>query len=431
MVAKQEKSLKVLVAGGGVAGPALAFWLARAGHRVTVAERYPALRATGAQVDLRGQGIEAITAMGLLDEVRAHLVAEPGVAFVSRSGRRLGAIMANTSGQGKQTLTSEYEIMRGDLVRILHDATKEDVEYRFGLTVEGFDQTQDEVVAHFSDGSDETFDLLVGADGQGSRIRRDVLPEGADVYWRTGLHMAYWFVPRVASDSDVRETYAAPGGRQIMRRSHNVTETQAYFILRDSSDEASAVHRAPVEDQQRFWADRFRDAGWQTQRFVDGMAEAPFFYSQEVLQVRTDTWSTGRVVLLGDAAHCASPYSGMGISGGLVGAYVLAGEVNATPDDLDGALARYDSTLRPFVDEIQAAVKPRLLAFGFPRPRIAVAALQAAFAVACALRIPERIAARATTDRGGAWALPRYEGDGPAVPTVVPCQGIPRQDTRS
>jgi 2-polyprenyl-6-methoxyphenol hydroxylase-like FAD-dependent oxidoreductase len=409
MVAEDTKSLKVLIAGGGVAGPALAFWLARAGHRVTVAERYPALRATGAQVDLRGQGIEAIAAMGLLDEVRAHLVAEPGVAFVNGSGRRLGAIMANTSGQGKQTLTSEFEIMRGDLVRILHDATKDDVDHRFGLTVEGFDQTQDAVIAHFSDGSDETFDLLVGADGQGSRIRRGILPEGAEVYWRTGLHMAYWFVPRVASDSDMRETYAAAGGRQVMRRSHNATETQAYFILRESSQEASAVHRAPVEDQQRFWADRFRDAGWQTQRFVDGMAAAPFFYSQEVLQVRTDTWSTGRVVLLGDAAHCASPYSGMGISGGLVGAYVLAGELTAAPDDLEGALARYDSTLRPFVDEIQAAVKPRLLAVGFPRPRIAVAALQAAFAVACALRIPERIAARATTDRGGAWALPRYE----------------------
>jgi 2-polyprenyl-6-methoxyphenol hydroxylase-like FAD-dependent oxidoreductase len=417
MVSAHKNPLKVLVAGGGVAGPALAFWLARAGHRVTVAERYPALRATGAQVDLRGQGIEAIAAMGLLDEVRAHLVTEPGVAFVNGSGRRLGAIMANTSGAGKQTFTSEFEIMRGDLVRILHDATKDDVEYRFGVTVEGFDQTEDEVVAHFSDGSDEAFDLLVGADGQGSRIRRDVLPEGADVYWRTGLHMAYWFVPRVASDSDMRETYAAPGGRQVMRRSHNAAETQAYFILRESSGEASTVHRAPVEDQQRFWAARFRDAGWQTQRFVDGMAAAPFFYSQEVLQVRTDTWSKGRVVLLGDAAHCASPYSGMGISGGLIGAYVLAGEVNATPDDLAGALARYDSTLRPFVDEIQATVRPRLLAFGFPRTRIAVRALQAAFSVACALRIPERIAARTTTDRGGAWALPRYEqaSAGPAA----------------
>lgn len=194
-----------------------------------------------------------------------------------------------------------------------------------------------------------------------------------------------------------------------MRRSHNASETQAYFVLRESSAEASGIHRAPTDKQQQFWADRFRDAGWQTQRFVDGMKDAPFFYSQEVLQVRTRTWSKGRVVLLGDAAHCASPYSGMGISGGLVGAYVLAGEINATPDDMEGALSRYDSTLRPFVDQIQAAVKPRLLSIGLPKARIAVAALQAVFAIACSLRIPERIAARAETDRGGEWALPIYE----------------------
>ena len=120
-------SLRVLVAGGGIAGQALAFWLARGGHRVTVVERFPALRATGAQVDLRGQGIDAVRTMGLLDAVRQHLVDEPGVAFVNAQGRPRATIMANTSGQGRQSLTSEYEIMRGDLVRILNDATRDDV----------------------------------------------------------------------------------------------------------------------------------------------------------------------------------------------------------------------------------------------------------------------------------------------------------------
>src|SRR5699024_992308 len=121
--------------------------------------------------------------------------------------------------------------------------------------------------------------------------------------------------------NDIRDTYMAPGGRQIMRRSHSPEQTQVYFVLRETSDEASAIHRKPVIEQQRFWADRFRDAGWQAQRFIDGMQDAPFFYSQEMVQVRTETWSTGRVALVGDAAHCASPYSGMGVSGGLVGAY--------------------------------------------------------------------------------------------------------------
>ncbi|MEV4096538.1 FAD-dependent monooxygenase [Streptosporangium saharense] len=398
--------MRILVVGGGIAGQALAFWLTRGGHRVTVAERFPALRATGAQADLRGQGIEAVKRMGLLDAVRSKLVDEAGVAFVDAHGRAKATIMANTSGRGRQTLTSEYEIMRGDLVRILHEASRDDTEYVFGLSVDGFEQDEQKVVAHFSDGSSGAFDLLVGADGQGSRIRQAILPAGHDPYWRVGIHMAYWFVPRIASDSDIRDTYMVPGGRQIMRRSHNPTETQVYFVMREESEEASAIHREPVERQQRFWASRFRDAGWQTERFVDGMRTSPFFYSQEIVQVRTGTWSRGRVVLAGDAAHCASPYSGMGVSGGLVGAHVLAGEINRHPDDLPTALANYDTVLRPFVEKIQGEVNPRLLRLGMPMTRRAIDAFQAATALACFLRVPDLAARLSKEDRGGAWRLP-------------------------
>ncbi|WP_329331335.1 FAD-dependent monooxygenase [Streptomyces sp. NBC_00663] len=407
--------LQVLVAGGGVTGQALAFWLTRGGHRVTVVERFPALRAAGAQVDLRGQGIEAVKRMGLLDAVRGKLVDEAGVAFVDARGRARATIMANTSGQGRQALTSEYEIMRGDLVRILHDTTRNDTEYVFGKSVDGFEQDEHKVVAHFSDGSSRAFDLLIGADGQGSRIRRAVLPEGFDPYWRVGIHMAYWFVPRIAPDSNIRDTYMVPGGRQIMRRSHNPTETQVYFVLREESEEASAIHRAPVERQQEFWASRFRDAGWQTERFIEGMKTSPFFYSQEVVQVRTDTWSKDRVVLAGDAAHCASPYSGMGVSGGLVGAHVLAGEINRHPGDLPTALANYDRVLRPFVNEIQGEVNPRLLRLGIPMTQRAINVFQATTALACFLHVPDLAARLSKEDRGGNWQLP----ENPAPITAV------------
>ncbi|WP_399896583.1 FAD-dependent monooxygenase [Streptomyces sp. BBFR51] len=401
-------SLRVLVAGGGIAGQALAYWLVRGGHRVTVRERYPDLRATGAQIDLRGQGIEAVRRMGLIDTVRGKLVDEAGVAFLDARGRPRATLMANTSGRGRQSLTSEYEIMRGDLVRILHEATGNDVEYVYGTSVDGFDQDEHEVVAHCSDGSSETYDLLVGADGQGSRLRRTILPDGADPYWRVGIHMAYWFVPRIASDSNIRDTCMVPGGRQIMRRSHNPTETQVYFVLREDSAQASAIHREPVEKQREFWASRFRDAGWQTERFVDGMKTSPFFYSQEIVQVRTDTWSRGRVVLAGDAAHCASPYSGMGTSGGLVGAHVLAGEINRRPDDLPTALANYETTLRPFTDEIQGEVNPRLLKLAMPMTQRAIDAFLGVTGMATRLRVPDLAARFSKEDRGGAWRLPHY-----------------------
>jgi 2-polyprenyl-6-methoxyphenol hydroxylase-like FAD-dependent oxidoreductase len=402
--------LKVLICGGGCAGPALAYWLSRSGHRVVVVERFPALRATGAQVDLRGQGIEAVKRMGLLDIVRGKLIDEAGVAFVDSLGNVRATMMANKSGQGMQSLTSEYEIMRGDLVRILFDVTKDSVEYAFHKAVERFEQDDSQVIAYFSDGTSDTFDLLVGADGQGSRIRKAIQPSnGADPIWRMGMHMAYWFIPRAETDNNIRRAYLARGGRMMFRRSHNATETQVYFTLRDDSKEASAIHRAPVEQQKQFWTDRFRDAGWQTGRFLEGMQTAENFYSQEVLQVRTNIWSKGRVVLVGDAAYCASPFSGMGVSGGLVGAYALAGEINRNAENLNQAFANYDKALRPFVNEIQK-VNPFLLRLGIPKTQWGIDVLHSVAGLACFLRIPDLVAKYSVQDRGGSWELPEHPG---------------------
>ncbi|KAI1761800.1 FAD/NAD(P)-binding domain-containing protein [Hypoxylon sp. FL1150] len=401
--------LKILICGGGIAGPALAFWLARRGHRVVVVERFPALRATGAQIDLRAQGIQVVRKMGLDDAIRAKLVDEAGVSLVDSEGKPVATVMANTSGKGAQSLTSEYEIMRGDLVRILYDQTKdhENVEYVFGKTVESFEQDeQHRVLARFSDGSSDTFDLLVGADGQGSRVRRAVLPADEDPVRRLGIYAAYWFIPRADDDDNIRRTYNAPGGRMVFRRSHSPTETQVYFMLRDGAPELSSMPRASVAQQKAFWAQRFGNAGWQMDRFIAGMETTDNWYCQEVVQIRTDMWHKGRIVLLGDAAHCPSPFSGMGTTGALVGAYVLAGEISRSPDDLEKAFASYDSTLRPFVNEIMN-VKPWLLRLGMPDTWWGIMILHTLFPLLCFLRVPELISRFSTEEKGG-WKLPDY-----------------------
>lgn len=405
---QRTTSLDILICGGGIAGPALAFWLAKSGHRVTIVERFPALRATGAQVDLRGQGIEAVKRMGLLDKVKNHLVDEAGVSFVNAQGKVQATIMANTSGQGAQSLTSEYELMRGDMVRILYDATKDDVKYIFGKTVEHFEQDEKQVLVTFSDATSDTFDILVGADGQGSYTRKAIMPaNSAEPYLKLGIHMAYWFIPRIETDTNIRDTYNAPGGRTIMRRSHNATETQVYFVLRENSYEASAIHRMSIGQQKQFWIEKFQDAGWQTDRFIEGMKTAEYFFSQEVVQVKSDTWYKGSVVLIGDAAHCASPYSGMGVSGSLVGAYVLAGEINKHPENLSLAFENYEKTLRPFVNEIQN-IKPFLLRLGMPKTQMGINLFYAVTRFALFLRIPKLIATLLPEDRDGGWKLPQY-----------------------
>ncbi|MCJ1236770.1 hypothetical protein MMC14_004752 [Varicellaria rhodocarpa] len=400
-------ALKILICGGGCAGPALAYWLAHSGHQVVICERFAALRASGAQIDLRAQGIEVVKRMGLIGVVRSKVVDEAGISFVDSQGNLKGSIMANKSGKGRQTMTSEYEIMRGDLVRILYDATKDNVEYIFGKTVERFEQDETKVVVHFSDSSSDTFDLLVGADGQGSRIRKAILPaDSPDPYWRLGVYLAYWFVPRIETDSNFGRVCHSPGGRIIMHRSHNATESQVAFALRDDSKDLRNMPRLPVEQQKAFWAESFRSAGWQADRFIKAMETTDNFYCQEVVQVRTDTWYKGRVVLLGDAAHCPSPFTGMGTTSGFVGAYVLAGEINRNTENLPLALENYDKTLRPFVNEIQTIYR-FFVRLAIPKTQWGVAIFHFIVGLLCFLRIPNLVARFSTEERGG-WELPNY-----------------------
>jgi 2-polyprenyl-6-methoxyphenol hydroxylase-like FAD-dependent oxidoreductase len=400
-------ALKILICGGGVAGPALAYWLSRIGHTVVVVEKYSALRATGAQIDLRGQGIEAIKRMGLHDAVRNKLVDEAGMTIVNSQGKAKAVILANKSGKGAQSVTSEYEIMRGDLVRIFHEATQDKVKYIFGKTVDRFTQDENEVIAYFSDGSSDTFDLLVGADGQGSRIRKGMLPPGAaDPYHQLGVHMAYWFIPRDdETDSNMCKAYLSPGGRVIISRSHNGSETQVYFFLRSDSDELRNIPRVSVEQQKAFWAQKFHDAGWDAKRFIDGMETTDNWFCQDAVQVKLDSWHSGRVVLLGDAAHCPSPLTGMGTTSSLVGAYVLAGEI-ARNENMTQAFQSYNDIMRPYIDKIQQ-FSPSLFKWVVPNSQWAINILHFIAGLLCLLHIPQLLS-RFSTERDGDWELPEY-----------------------
>lgn len=401
--------LKILICGGGCAGPALALFLARSGHQVVIVERFPVLRAQGAQVDLRAQGIETVRRMGLLQAIRDASVNEEGACCVSARGQVFATMMANTSGQGAQTLTSEYEIMRGDMVRTLYDATKDNVQYIFGRTVDHFEQDGNGVTVHFSDNTSDNFDLLVGADGQSSRIRKAILPpNGPDPYRRIGVYIAYFFIPRRETDNNMLNVYFCAGRRAIFRRSSEPSGTSVYLMFRDDSPELQSISRASVEQQKAFFAQRFRGAGWETDRFLEEMKTADDFFCHECVQVRTDTWHKDRVVLLGDAGYCPSPFSAMGTTIGLVGAYVLAGEIGRNPDNLPLALENYDKTLRPFVKEVQK-INPTYIRWFMPESRWAVSIIQGILWLLCLLRIPSILARFALEEEGG-WKLPDYPG---------------------
>lgn len=254
----------------------------------------------------------------------------------------------------------------------MYDATKDHVKYNFGVSVESFEQDDNFVEVQFSNGSKDRFDLLVGADGQGSRIRRMMLtPDSPDPFHSLHFYMAYFTIPQQEDDEYIATAYLAPNKRLIFTRRHDPHTVQAYLGYLDESDQLKSVMRGDMGEQKRVWAELFRDAGWQAQRIVKAMQDdstARDFFTHQVGQVRMDSWSRGRVVLVGDAAYCPSQMTGMGTTSGLVGAYVLAGEIakrlnrsngvdGGSTDGAGGpllsALEAYNSQLKPFVRQVQ------------------------------------------------------------------------------
>jgi 2-polyprenyl-6-methoxyphenol hydroxylase-like FAD-dependent oxidoreductase len=345
----------VLISGAGIAGPALAFWLGRTGYRVVVVESAPGLRPGGQTVDLRGAGADVVRRMGLLDELVARSMDQRGIAWVRSDGRRRAEMPVEAfDGNG---VVSKLEILRGDLVDVLYRASRDAAEYRFGTRISALDPTDDGVVATLSDGTQVSADLVVGADGPHSAVRRLVFgPEDRYVKPLGGYHAWFTAPDRVGLDGWYLMYQAAGGLNASMRPSHDPSIAKAGLAFRS---EPLTYDRRDIEAQRRLLAERFAGAGWQSDALVAAAATAEDFYFDAFAQVHMESFSSGRVTLVGDAAYCASPLSGMGTSLALVGAYLLAGELGPATDTLDishveRALAAYGELMRPYVDRCQA-----------------------------------------------------------------------------
>ena len=343
----------VVISGAGIAGPARAFWLTRNGYRVTVLEIAPGIRPGGQTVDLRGAGGDVVERMGLIDQMRARAVEQAGAAWVRSDGSRR-AEMPVTAFDGNG-LVSKLEILRGDLVDVLYQATKDSAEYRFGTSISEATQNDDGVNVTLVDGTMLRADLLVGADGPHSSVRRLVFGPEEQFVKPVGGYNAWFSAPdRVGLDGWFL-IYQAPGGLNAsMRPSHDPAIAKAGFTFQSKP---LTYDRRDLDAQRQILVERFAGAGWECDALLAAAHEADDFYFDSYAQVHMPSWSSGRVTLVGDAGYCASPLSGMGTSLALVGAYVLAGELGPAnaldAQSIQQALSRYGEVMRPYVDKCQ------------------------------------------------------------------------------
>jgi 2-polyprenyl-6-methoxyphenol hydroxylase-like FAD-dependent oxidoreductase len=343
---------RVLISGAGVTGLALACWLDRAEFSVTLVELAPEFRRGGQAVDIRGVALDVVQALGLLDETRALRTRLKGMSMLDANGRETQRTEERTFSAGRLD-SEDIEIFRDDLCELLTGALSDRVEFLYDNSIAAIDDQRDGVTVKFATGSSRTFDLLIGADGIYSNVRKQCFNEESSFVAPLGVVLALFSTPNLIDLTDWQLGHREDGVGYVIYPSHDKRELR---IGVGFAAPAAAMSRGDTEGQKQLVAARCAHLKGAFPRFLDAMRATDQFYYNELAQIHMPTWSKGRVVLAGDAAHCASPFSGQGTSLALVGAFVLVRELVRSRDRPAQAFAAYEHRMRPYVLLNQALV---------------------------------------------------------------------------
>ena len=349
-----ERAVKnVLISGASIAGPALAFWLTRYGIKVTVVERASSLRGGGYPIDIRGTALDAVERMGLYEQMRAKHVDTQHLTFVDEHGEVIAKLNpeALTGGvKGK-----DVEIRRGDIGTILYAVTQDKVNYKFNDSIASLNEYADGVTVTFVSGDSGVYDIVIGADGLHSHTRSLIFGHESQFEKYIGNCFAGFTIPNTFGLDRGALSYTMVGKSATLYAAKHSDRVHAFLSFR--YPHSPFQKRISEEDKRDLTANEFKGINdWIVPQMVEEMRRADDLFFDSVSQIYMPTWSRGRIVLAGDAAHATSFASGQGSSMALVGAYILAGEL-ATKADYSTAFAEYERIARPFVEMNQALVK--------------------------------------------------------------------------
>lgn len=358
------RNRSILISGAGIGGPTLAWWLKRYGFQPTLVERAPALRSGGYVIDFWGLGYDIAERMGLQPQIEAIGYHMQALRIADSNSRRIAGF--NTSVFEALTGGRYVTLGRSDLSRLIFQQLG-DTETKFGDTVNDIRQMPNGVHVTFERSPARTFDLVLGADGLHSVVRRLMFGAQHRFERRLGYSVAAFqcsgYRPR---EEAVYVVYGLPG-QQVARFALHDDRTLFLFVFAD--EEAGAAFPQSVAEQKALIGRRFADTGWECAAIIEAMQKADDIYFDRVSQIRMDRWSQGRVALIGDAAFCVSLLAGQGAALAMTSAYVLAGELAEAEGNPDIAFPRYEQRLRSFIERKQK-VAERFARWFVPRTRL-------------------------------------------------------------
>ena len=265
--------------------------------------------------------------------------------------------------------SGEIEIARGDLARILYEHTAANCEYIFDDSITSLHENAEGVDVTFRRSAPRAFDLVIGADGIHSNVRRLAFgPESGYVHF-LGYYYALAKLPCAAEEEE--RMYNEPG----RMASTGGPKAPAFFVF---ASKPLQYERDNIEQQQRLLANAYRGGVWQIPVLMEGLSGATEFYMDSVSRVTIDCYSRGRIALLGDSAY-GNTLGGFGTGLAIVGAYVLAGEPLKAKGDYLTAYAQYEAKFRGYAKVSQKVNAGRLLA---PTTRLGLSVRNRMFSVA-------------------------------------------------
>ena len=345
--------MRILISGAGIAGPTLAYWLAHYGIQSTIIESSPKLRTGGYIIDFWGAGFEIAERMGLADELRSKGYMLRELRVVDAKGKIVASFPAESFARIAQ---GRYvSVPRGELSASIFAKLGGDVETIFGDSIARIEQSETCVHVTFESGNRRDFDLVVGADGLHSRVRKVVFGPESQFEKYLGIKAAAFEAEGYRPRDELVYVMYTQVGQQIARFSERGGRTM-FFVTFADNDPAIPAN---IDGQKELLRRRFGSSGWESPQILAALDACEDLYFDRVSQIqmgsRRGLWSEGRVTLVGDAAFCISLLGGQGSALAMVAAYILAGELHRPGGDYAAAFARYQELFGPFVRKKQKA----------------------------------------------------------------------------
>jgi len=342
----------ILISGAGIAGTTLAFWLKMFGFNPTIVENSPALREGGHAIDFMGAGYDVAEKMDIIPALKRVDINFSKLAFVDSNNKEKGSMNYQKI---KNFLNGRaFTLFRSDLAKVIYQSIDKGVEIIFGDTISKIEQNEKDVIVTFQSGKTRNFDLLVGADGLHSNVRRLVFGNELQFEKYYGYYTSSFTIDNFTLGNNAFSMYNVPH-KQVAVFSKSENSSTTFFIFA-SPEKLSYQHR-DIAQQKQILKSTFESSGWKCSELLSQIDLTTDFYFDTVSQIKMDSWYKGRVTLVGDAGYCPSLLSGKGSTLAMVGAYILAGELKQANGDYKTAFEQYEILFKPFMEKKQKAAQ--------------------------------------------------------------------------